>query len=336
MAGMQRLLPIVVCGLIGAVVVMVVLSRRDPPADEKIAQTPIVDSAPAASAPKDELGSLRNTRTSLKEFKALSELERALQQDGHRGLAHFQSLVCMDMDQVLDSKKHTETLLSLIKKYGSEGDDPRVRDILFQMLRIFPHDEATTIIEQEYYRARSNSERLILLDALSRPYHNPRLASVHIVDYALNAPSADDREHSFYFMTQYSDDDFLIFDTARQIFDGTTQSNQAYHMLTAISDVAHKDDRIREWARDHMLTVRMDELPKLMSNIENWAEAEDTRVVEQLMERHPAMSGYLRSIAEQLRAKLRAMERMKREAAGETLDPEAEAAREKVHEPGDK
>ncbi|MEE8106457.1 MAG: hypothetical protein V3T86_13050 [Planctomycetota bacterium] len=332
---MQRLLPIVICGLIGAVVVMVVLSQRETPEEDKIASTPTVDPSPKTPVVKDQFGPLRGTRTSVKEFKELSELERALKQKSRRGLAHFQALVCMKMDQVLDSKKHTETLLSLIKEYGSNGDDPAVRDIMFQMLRVFPTAEATEIIEQEYYRARSNSERLILLDALSRSYHNPALASVHIVDYCLNAPSADDREHSFYFMKQYSGDDFLVFDTARQIYEGTTQSQQGYLMLTSISDVAHKDERIRKWARSHMLTVRMDELPKLMSNIENWAEAEDTRVVEQLQERHPAMSGYLQTIAERLRAKLRAMERMEREAAGEAMDPAEEAAREKVHKPGD-
>ncbi len=89
-------------------------------------------------------------------------------------------------------------------------------------------------------------------------------------------------------------------------------SDRVFHsppILDEISRQAFHSEKIRTWARDQIPKASMDELPKLLSNVENWGGSEEAKALEDLMERYPAMSPFLQERAMRLREKVRIMER---------------------------
>ncbi len=298
-------LPLTVCTLAGVgIVVFVILSREG---DSPTPWTPPGDRARNEAAGEKDRWERRDTRVSPEDFTALSELERSLSRKDKHGLDYFVTRVCENTGKLNASHEYREVVLDLIREHAVDSDDPRVRDALFQLLRVIEDDEATQLIVDEFYKAQSHRERMVLLDAMARPYHRPDLASTHAIDIALNTPRFDQRELAFTTIRDNSDDLDLTFETARQIYEGTTKPNQGWLMLEEISNIANRSYRAREWARKMMETARMDDLPKICGNVENWGTLEDADRLEKLAGTYPALSRYLQDAAEKLRYKARAL-----------------------------
>ena len=299
--------PLLVCTLAGVGILVVVLLNRDEDPIGPITPPPPDRGGDHAAVKEDRWGKKRDTLVTPEEFTELSELERALQRKDKHGLDFYAGRMCEKAGKLNSSDKYREVVLGLIREHAADGDDPRIRDALFQILRVMEGPEATQMIIDEFYRARSHQERMVLLDAMSRPYHRPELASTHAVDIALNTPRLDQRELAFTMFRDNSTDLDLTFETARKIYEGTTTPQQGRHMLEEISSIANRSGRARAWARKMMMsTTRMDELPKILGNIPNWGDLKDADRLESLAITYPALSVFLQDAAETLRYKARA------------------------------
>ena len=298
-------LPLTVCTLAGVAILVLVFSNRDADSTPPSTLTVKRDRNTAAGK-EDRWGNLRTTHVTPEAFAELSELDRSLQREDKHGLDFYVARMCEKAGKLNASDEYRGVVLDLIREHATDSDDPRVRDALFQLLRVLKGNEATQMIIDEFYKAQSHQERMVLLDAMSRPYHKPELASTHAVDIALNTPKFDQRELAFTTIRDNSSDIELTFETARKIYEGTTMSKQRWHMLEEISNVANRSEKARKWARLCMSTARMDELPKLLGNVVNWGDLEDANRLERLATTYPALSVYLQDAAETLRHKARA------------------------------
>jgi len=306
------LLPLILLPAIGAVVVLTVLyNKGDRNANREVPVGTTPDAAPAAVA--NGISTARPaTPTPVDEFPALSDLERVMSRTDRSRARYCAELVCQQMENVLANPKHTRALLDLIRTRGVDSENPEDRDILLPMLRVLEHPEATQMVEAEYYRARTEEERMMLLDAMSRPYHNPVLAGQLAVDRALYAESAEHRYHAFDLIVKHAGDRAVVLRTAVDVYAGTTRPDQAEQALEAIDSIAYQEEGAQKWIRGKLKGPRVEELDRLTSSIIGWGTPNDAAQLEALANEFPAFGDQLRERAEGIRMRMREAERAKR------------------------
>ncbi|MHC4547569.1 MAG: hypothetical protein ACYTEZ_02240 [Planctomycetota bacterium] len=294
-------LPLAVCAAIGVVIVILVkLGEQGPPETRPEAEGEPVTQAPPGRVDPFPLGP-RTTPTALSEHHWLSELERALQRKDLSRAYTFRGRVCEDLDRILQSERLTRNLLNAIREHGVESDDPRRRDVVLPILRVLQHPEATQMIEEEYYKARNEQERMMLLEAMSHNYHDPARAAVWAVERALNAETEDDRVRAFEVVERFSYNSQLIFVTARQIYESTTRSVQKAQMMEAISMAAGGLDDARKWLRRKLRNPRADEIGNVIAGIEGWGDEDDAALLETLALEFPGLGDIMRDRARAIR-----------------------------------
>jgi len=303
----------------GAVIVIAArFWSREPGAERPVA----AEATPGKGAGTDDIAPRLPPRpptpTPVTEFSDLSDLERVMQRKDRSQARWLVERVCQQMDRVLQSERHIEALLRLIRERAVESDDLEARDILLPMLRVIQHPAATKLVEEEYYRARTDDERMTLLEALARPYHDPKRAGQLAVERALNAESEEHRFRALDTIVKYANDFQVIFRTAVAVYEGTTRPEQVSQALEAITTAAQIEDAAREWTRGRLKRPRVEELDLLTSGIVGWGTANDAAQLEALANEFPAMGDQLRERAEAIRMRIRQQEREKR---GDTSPP---------------
>jgi hypothetical protein len=178
------------------------------------------------------------------------------------------------------------------------------------------------MIGEEYYRAKDEAEQMMLLEAMSKPFHDPRQASVWAVDKALNSDSAENRERAFDIMKTYVVDDDLLVATAMQVFDGSTDARQRSIAIRTVSERGRESSLARESARRVLRNPTDDDIAAILLSIANWGTEEDAAWLEQLALQHPGQ-------AEGLKEHARLVRRARRDEAkvGGHEDEIAERAR---------
>jgi hypothetical protein len=292
----KYLLPAAVCAAIGALILLLV--NRDEPQRERdtVAKTP-----PAPAARKNLLGDPAETPTRIDEHVGLREMQRTLAEGNNASAHYFRQKVCEDMDSLLANGKLTKDLLETIRKYGIESDDLAQRDVVLPILRILAHPEATRMIGEEYYRAKNESEQMTLLEAMSKPFHDPKQASVWAVDKALNSESAENRERAFDIMKTYVIDDDVLVSTAMQIFDSSMDPRQRSILIRTVSERGRECSLARESARRVLRRPEDDEIAAILPSIANWGTEEDAAHLEALALEHPGQAEGLREHARTVR-----------------------------------
>ncbi len=289
-------LPAAVCAAIGALILLLVKLGDTP----KTAHPPETTEAALPPATKDPLGKPAETQTRLDEHKWLRELERSLAGDLSNAM-YYRQRVCEDMETILASGKLSKDLLDTIQKYGIESDDLARRDVVLPILRIFEHPEATRMIGEEYYRARNEGEQMTLLEAMSKPFHDPKQASVWAVDKALNSESAEHRERAFDIAKSYIIDEDLLVATAMQVYDGSMDERQRGIALRTACDRGRGSSVGREFVRRVLRTPQPDDIMNIIPGLANWGDDDDAARLEQLAGEFPAMADTLRDQARMVR-----------------------------------
>ena len=280
--------------------VILVLASRDKPRETEVVTEETTTPEPKAS-PESGLSPAK-TPTRLRDNEALRELERLLQRKELDPKAHyFRQKVCEQMTEILDNELLTRNLLNAIKEHGIESDDPKRRELMLGILRVMAHPEATELIETEYYRARNEEERLLLLEAMAHTHHNPETASVWAIDRALNGETKQRRRRAFMMIRRFSEHHEVIFKTAEAIYAGTTRPEQALEMIDSIVYVADPVKGARKWLRKRLENPRSDEIHFLINYMEVWATVEDAQNLDRLAVAHPALGDILRQRAEEVR-----------------------------------
>ncbi|HEX5138764.1 MAG TPA: hypothetical protein VFY93_17460 [Planctomycetota bacterium] len=315
----KYLLPAAVCAAIGALILLLVKGGDAP----KVRTPEAKKQVPVAEKKKSPLGDPAETPTRIDEHAALRELERTLAEGNTGSALYFRQKVCEDMDNVLANGKLTKDLLDTIRKYGIESDDLAMRDVVLPILRIVAHPEATRMIAEEYYRAKNEGEQMTLLEAMSKPFHDPAQASVWAVDKALNSPSAENRERAFDIMKTYVVDNDILVGTAMQIFDSTSDPRQRSIAIRTVSERGRECSLARESARRVLRNPQDDDIAAILPSIANWGTEDDAARLDALALEHPAQ-------AEGLREHARLVRRARRDEAhiGGHEDEIAERARE--------
>ena len=309
----KYLLPLAVFAAIGAVIVILVKSGDEPTPPARPEPVPDVKPKPGKTDPTPL--SRRDTPTSLREHKWLSELERSLGREDMSHAYFFRGKVCEDLDAILENAELTRNLLDAIRSHGVGSDDLRRRDVVLPILRVLRHPEATQMIENEYYKAKNEGERMMLLEAMSHDYHNPDRAAVWAIERALNSESAEHRARAFEVIEYFSNDAELIVDTARQIYDSTTRPAQRLEMVNAISEQSGVEKTAVKWLRASMRAPHPSEIGAVIQSIDGWGDADDAAMLETLAMEHPAMADFMRDRARAVRETLKQL-------AGEEVEPE--------------
>ena len=318
----KYLLPLLVFGAIGALVVIGVLANRD---DGTRDLPPDRDSSARGKTQpeKSEPGSVlrrggRDTPTSLNQNRWLSELERALERDVLPQEAYnYRGKLCENIGDVLGDEKLTNNLLAAIRKYAVKERDPAKRKLLLPILRVLTTPEATRIIEEEFYRTSDPEERLILLDGMANPKHNPETASVWAVEMAVHAEDPEHRHLAFEFMANIDWHHDLVVDFAKQVYDLSTRTEQQLTAIGVIAERAPESDEARTFIRARLAKPRESELMGLMQTIPGWGTERDAALLESLIGEFPAFSDQLRTTVEEIRTFLRQAEERKKEEARE-------------------
>ncbi len=290
----KYLLPAVVCAAIGALILLLVKRGET----TKTIHDPVKLKTAQLPAPKDPLGKPAETPTRLDEHRWLRELERALAEGKLDSAMYYRQRVCEDMPTILASEKLTKDLLDTIRKYGIESDDLARRDVTIPILRIVEDPEATRMIGEEYYRAKNEGEQMTLLEAMAKPYHDPKQASVWAVDKALNSDSAEHRERAFDMIRTYVIDNDLLVATAIQIYDGSMDERQRGIALRTAGERGRESSIGREFVRRVLRNPQGDDLTNILASIANWGDDADAARLEQLAGEYPGMSEALREQAQ--------------------------------------
>ena len=220
----KYLLPLTVCAVLGALVIVLVKMGKDPAPPDRTPEEKeeaAVETVPEPTGPG--AFEARSARTCVERQRALSELERAMQRKDLSNARFFRQQVCEDLDTILKDKQLTENLLLLIRENGPDSDDLNRRDVVLPMLRVIQHPEATRLVEEEYYRARTEEEQLTLLEAMSHEYHDPKKAAEWAIEKALNSENKEHRDRALEVIVRFSNNDPLIVDTALAIYESTTR-----------------------------------------------------------------------------------------------------------------
>jgi hypothetical protein len=294
----KYLLPGAVCLFLGALAILVWKLGEKP---EK--PPPLRPRTPATAAVEkpDPIGRPADTPTALDEHKYLRELERALERDDLSHAYDFRQKVCEDMDTILASEKLSRNLLEDIRKYGAESDDPRRRDVVLPMLRVFEHPEATKLIAEEYYQARDEEEQMTLLEAMARPYHDPNQAAVWAVERALNSSSAETRFRAFDVIATYTADDEIVAKVGSQIYDASTDPKQREMILKTVSEHGRDAPAAQEFVRRVLRDAKPEQIVLIMGSIANWGNDDDAARLEALAEEFPQLRLTLREQANLIR-----------------------------------
>ena len=297
-------LPIVVCIAIGAIVVTLVKLGEEPqhhprPRPKPAARKPVPPAKP------DPFAQPIKTPTGLHDNKPLRELERAMAREDLKHARFFRQQVCEEIDQILRSEKLTKNLFDLIKKYGINSQDAARRDIVLPMLRVIRHPEATTLIEQEYYKAGDEKERMMLLEAMSHDYHNPEEAAEWALERAINATDPEERHRAYEVVDRFSGNPKLVTKLAIQIYSASTRPKQRDQMLESISDHSANEPAAADFLRGLMKNPRPEELIHVITQIEGWGNEDDAAQLDELAEEFPAMGDQLRERARALRIMLK-------------------------------
>jgi hypothetical protein len=323
----RYILPLVVFAAIGAVIIILVKSGEESPPPDR---DPVVKGPPPKQQGTDDPFPLerRATRTPLERHKWLSELERALGREDLSHAHYFRGKVCEDLDTILADEELTQNLLHAIRVHGVESDDPKRRDVVLPILRVFRNAEATQIIANQYYQAKTPQERMMLLEAMSHEYHDPKQAAVWAVERALNADTAEHRDRAFEVIEYFSNDPELIVDTAQQIYDSTTRPAQKVEMVDAISGQSLVEESAVKWLRKQLRNPRSGEIASVIDKIDGWGDEEDAAILENLALEFPAMADFMRDRA-------RAVRRTAARRAGREFEPEGGRPKEEEPPPDD-
>jgi len=322
--------PLVVCAAIGGLVVLFVKAanapaepdRPEPVAEESAPEPRETERRPGLPDPRD-------TPTGVDENRWLSELERSLQREDLSHARYFRQRLCADISGVLEKEKLRNNLFKAIREHGIESDDLKRRDVVLPMLRTIPHPEATRMIEEAYYTAKNEQERVMLIEAMSHEYHAPGTAAVWAIERALNSDSEERRHRVFEVLERFSNDPKLVVDTALQIYASTTRPPQREQMLDAVATRGQHVEEAREFIRRKLRNPHPDEIMALTNYMEGWATEQDAAYLESLAEDYPGMGNFLRQRANQVREARRTLDREKRMEEIEKLPP---AERERILE----
>jgi len=297
-------LPIVVCIAIGAIVVILVKLGEEPPRSAR-PQPGSVARKPAPAAKPNPFAHPARTPTSLRDSKALRELERTLARKDLKHALFARGKVCEQLDTILRSEKLTKHLFDLIRKYGIDSKDPARRDVVLPMLRVIRHPKATELIEQEYYKATTKGERMMFLEAMSHDYHNPEEAAEWALERAINADNAEERHRAFEVVDRFSGNPKLATELAMQIYSASTRPEQRDQMLESVSDHSTNEPEAADFLRSLLKKPRPEELIHVIDHIEGWGNEDDAAQLDELAEEFPAMGGELRERARALRIMLK-------------------------------
>jgi len=157
------------------------------------------------------------------------------------------------------------------------------------------------MIAEEYYRAKNEGEQMTLLEAMSKPFHDPAQASVWAVDKALNSTSAENRERAFDIIKTYVIDDDILVGTAMQIFDSTSDPRQRSIAIRTVSERGRECSLARESARRVLRNPEDDDIAAILLSIGNWGTEDDAARLDQLALEHPAQAEGLREHARMVR-----------------------------------
>ncbi len=294
-------LPVLLLGALGAVLV-VVLRMGDDPVKPKVPDAPSqAPQEPEAPPPKGPLVKREPTRTSLDENKWMSELERAMGRKDLSNARYFQAKICEEIDQIAADEKLAKNLVEDIREFGLSSDDPARRDIMLQILRVFAHPEATQLIEQEYYKARTPEESMLLLEAMAHDYHDPKRASVWAIEKALTSDNEEHRMFAFQVMNEFSNDPQIATETGIAIYEGSTSRKEQVRIVEKLSVKGRYVPAAAEWMRKRLRDPRPDEILYITGGIAAWGTEKDAAFLETLAEEFPAIGDQLREQAEQIR-----------------------------------
>jgi hypothetical protein len=294
----KLLLPLAVCA---AVVVLVLFARLrgEDPQGAPPAPPPVTVAATPKEPDRRPLLVPRSTRTSVAEHQWLSELERALGREDLSQAHWFRQKVCEDLDTVLASEKLRGDLWALIAEHA--GSDPGRRDVVLPILRVLRTPEATAMIKAEYYRAKDEQEREMLLDAMARAYHDPEQAAVWAVERALSGETAEIQDRAFDLADKSGWKPDLVVNVATQILESTTRPEQRREMLRAIGVYARDVPDAQALLRRHLSSPRGEEILTIATTMILWATEDDAARLEALAAEFPAHADFLRDHAQQIR-----------------------------------
>ncbi|MGQ0613775.1 MAG: hypothetical protein ACT4PV_08570 [Planctomycetaceae bacterium] len=298
-------LPLLVLPLLGAAVLFVVLNMREKEAEQRKPTTAPATETADAGARGGARSGRPPTPTSVTEFEALSELERVMDRPDRSNARWFISHIAMDMEKVTGNETYARRLLDLLRTRGMDSEDLQDRDILLPILRVFEHPEATKMVEEGFFSAKNEDERMMFLEAMSHPYHNPDKASFLAVDRALHAETEEHRYRSFDVVYRYTGDFRLVFRAAKSIYEGTVRPEQSAQVLEAITYAAFAVPEAQEWIRGRLKSPRVEDLHLLMNSVEAWGNPIDAAQLEALANEFPALGDQLREKADAIRMRLR-------------------------------
>jgi len=311
----KYLVPLAVFAAVGAVIIILVKSGEESPAPDREPTETNVETKAGRGTDDPFPLEPRTTPTSLEKHRWLSELERAL---GRKDLSHahyFRAQVCADLENILADRELTANLLHAIRTFGVESDDPKQRDVVLPILRVLEHPEATEIIASEYYKAKTEDERIMLLEAMAHVYHDPEQASVWAVERALNSDNEEHRDRAFDVIRHFTSNPELIYRTATQIYESTTRPKQKVEMIRAVGGQSGVNESARKWLRKKLHNPQPTEIMAVIGYIEGWGNEDDAAVLETLALEYPALGDFMRERA-------RAIRRGIRERAGGDPEPE--------------
>ena len=297
----KYLFPTLILSAVAALIIVIVRMsdepRPTPPPEPK------EEPEQAPEPEEDWTKQTRKTKIGLRTHKWLSELERSLGRKDLSNARYYRQQVCSDIENIMADEKLSAALLEMIKAQGADSDDPGKRDVLLKILRVFTTPEATALVEEQFYKALDDEERILMLDAMSRPDHDPNKASLWAVDMALTSESAEIRDKVLELIVWNTNDSRVIANTGIQIHQGSTRLDQRLKALRAIADRGY-DPVAREFLREQMANPNAAEVTEATGNILNWGEEQDLATLEQLAEEFPSHREHLMNQARDLRREL--------------------------------
>ena len=305
--GMRRYaVPLLLFAAIGTVVVVYVRNQGAGPNadrdDERGAEDKKSKIEPKPDGPETLLErGKRDTPTSLRRHKWLSELERVLQRDDLSNGYFYRSKIAEDIDAVVEDETLLRNLMAAIRKYGIESQDPAKRKLLLPLLRVIHTEESRQLIEQEYYRALNEEERMFLVLAMADPGHSPQTASPWIVDLAINSGNAEYRQLALDAVIDLKSHFKITGDVARQIYEGSTRRQQRERALQTVAWAAHESTDARDFIRKKLRDPREEEFGLLLTTIDAWGSYKDAEYLKALAEQFPASAMELREHAKRIR-----------------------------------
>lgn len=298
--------PLILFTAIGAVVVIYVNSRDEGPETDREKTAPAEKtSGPATDATggSDSLlaRGARNTPTPLQRNKWLSELERVLARDDLSNAYFYRSKIAENIESIVADETLYRNLMNAIRKYAADTADLERRKLLLPLLRVIGTSEATQLIEEQYYKALNDEERVFLLQAMADPRHSPETAIPWIVDVAINAPDPNHRQQALDAVVDLHDHYDVIFEASRQIFEASTRPDQRSRALESVARSAIESKKAQEFIRGRLRDPRAEELPMLLMSMDGWGSLEDAARIKAMAAEYPDMADMLTEHATRMR-----------------------------------